>query len=37
MRGKKPILEEIVTILVHSDKSGKIILEHDFGKQVMME
>ncbi|OAA90728.1 DUF3237 family protein [Clostridium ljungdahlii] len=36
MRDKKPILEEIVTILIHSDKSGRIILEHDFGKQVMI-
>lgn len=36
MKDKKPMLEEIVTILVHSDKAGKIVLEHDFGKQVMI-
>jgi hypothetical protein len=36
MIDKKPILEEIATLLIHTDKSQKIILEHDFGKQVMI-
>lgn len=36
MNKNKIMLEEICTILIHSDNSKRIELEHDFGKQGMI-